>query len=754
MARIFIGVSWPYANGPQHLGHLASTYVPADIFARYHRLRDDQVLMVSGSDMHGTPILVAAEKAGRTPAELAEQFHEVNRAALTQLGVTFDVFTTTHTVLHEQKVHEVFLALLEGGYIRRRTADAAYCPKERRFLPDRYLEGTCPHCGFAKARGDECDSCGRPLDPKQLGSPKCAFDGTPAEFRPSEHFYLELDRLQPKLTEYIARQGPTWRPSVLHVAENFLTEGLHPTPITRDLDWGVSIPLEGYGTKRIYVWFEALVGYLSAAQEWAIRSGRPDAWRQYWEAREPARHYYFVGKDNKFHHTIVWPSMLLGVGGLHLPDDVPANEWMTLGGQKVSKSRTKEQDAFLPSLLSRYTPDTIRFYAALLAPQNHDTELDWDEFERVHDEILANQYGNLAQRLLVLVRDRYGGVVPPAPDGWSAPESELGQRIARAEEAITRELEAVHLKEALELILAEVREGNRRFHEAKPWAADDVARRRAVTEGLWLLKASAIWLSPFVPFSSDTLFRSLGYSDGPSRGDWESVRIPVAAGQHLGEVRPLFPRLERPAPPTPAAAPSPKPAADGSLPPLDIRAARIVHVENHPSADRLYVLTVEAGEPRPRTVVAGLRDSYVPEQLTGRMVALLANLEPRTIRRITSQGMILAADVGGKAALLEIPDGVEPGRAIGPTPGPSRAIAYSEFESTPLLVGRAEPSEGPAAHAVSVGRTVAIDRAVSPGASVVVRFAGPESTEGTVLDFDDDHLLKAPAAAAPGTRVR
>ena len=273
-------------------------------------------------------------------------------------------------------------------------------------------------------------------------------------------------------------------------------------------------------------------------------------------------------------------------------------------------------------------------------------------------------------------------------------------------------------------------------------------RRTVAPEGLGDLAVAVrpVLLRHAVPLA--------GVSDGPSRGDWESVRIPVAAGQHLGEVRPLFPRLERPAPPTPAAAPSPKPAADGSLPPLDIRAARIVHVENHPSADRLYVLTVEAGEPRPRTVVAGLRDSYVPEQLTGRMVALLANLEPRTIRRITSQGMILAADVGGKAALLEIPDGVEPGRAIGPTPGPSRAIAYSEFESTPLLVGRAEPSEGPAAHAVSVGRTVAIDRAVSPGASVVVRFAGPESTEGTVLGFDDDHLLKAPAAAAPGTRVR
>ncbi|HEV8049801.1 MAG TPA: methionine--tRNA ligase [Thermoplasmata archaeon] len=757
MARIFIGVSWPYANGPQHLGHLASTYVPADIFARYHRLRDDQVLMVTGSDMHGTPILVAAEKAGETPAELADRFHAVNSAALTQLGVSFDVFTTTHTVLHERKVHEVFLALLEGGYIRRRTADAAYCPTDRRFLPDRYLEGTCPHCGFEKARGDECDNCGRPLEPKQLGSPRCAIDGTPAEFRPSEHFYLELDRLQPKLAEYIARQGPHWRPGVLHVAENFLNEGLHPTPITRDLDWGVTIPLEGYGSKRIYVWFEALVGYLSAAQEWAIRAGRPDAWRSYWEEREPVRHYYFVGKDNKFHHTIVWPSMLLGVGGLHLPYDVPANEWMTLGGAKVSKSRTREQDAFLPSLLERYLPDTIRFYAALLAPQNHDTELDWAEFERVHDEILANQYGNLAQRLLVLVRDRYGGVVPTPPEGWSPESSEVGRRLRAAHVAITGELEAVHLKEALELTLTEVREGNRRFHEAKPWASEEAARRQAVTEGLWLLKAAAIWLSPVLQFSSAVLFRSLGYSEGPARGDWESVGQPVNPGQTLGEVRPLFPRLEprggaTPKSGTPSAGPTPAPGE--RLPPLEIRAARVIHVENHPSADRLYVLTVEAGESRPRTVVAGLRDSYVPEQLKGRRVALLANLEPRTIRRVTSQGMILAADVGGKAALLEIPEGVEPGQTIGPLGAPARAIAYSEFEATPLLVARADVPSPAGGRSVSAGRPITVDREVPAGASIVVRLASADAPEGSVLAFDDAHLLLAPPTAAPGTRVR
>jgi methionyl-tRNA synthetase len=758
MTRIFIGVSWPYANAPQHLGHLASTYVPADIFARYHRLRDDQVLMVSGSDMHGTPILVAAAKSGSTPAELAARFHAINSGALARLGITFDVYTTTHTPLHERKVHEMFLALLEGGYIRRRTADAAYCPTDRRFLPDRYLEGTCPHCGFEKARGDECDNCGRPLEPSQLGHPRCALDGTPAEFRPSEHFYLELDRLQPKLAEYIAREGPHWRPGVLRVAQNFLAEGLHPTPITRDLDWGVTIPLEGYDSKRIYVWFEALVGYLSAAQEWAVRSGRPDAWRQYWEEREPARHYYFVGKDNKFHHTIVWPSMLLGVGGLHLPYDVPANEWMTLGGQKVSKSRTAEQDAFLPSLLERYSPDTIRFYVALLAPQNHDTELDWEEFERVHDEILANQYGNLSQRLLVLVRDRYGGEVPAPPDGWSAASSSVGERLLSAHSRITAELELVHLKEALDLILTEVREGNRRFHEAKPWASEEAARRQAVTEGLWLLKAAAIWLSPYLPFSSNDLFRALGYSDGPGRGDWESVLLPVAPGQPLGDVRPLFPRLERPKAPAPVPPVAPHAAAPPvgeGLPPLEIRAARILKVENHPSADRLYVLTVEAGEPKPRTVVAGLRDAYAPEQLEGRLVALLANLEPRTIRRVTSQGMILAADIGGKAALLEIPEGVEPGQRVGAADAPSRTIAYAEFEKTPLLVAHGEPSGAAGgSRSVAAGKPVAVDRAVPEGAHLVVRLTGAETSDGTVLAFDDAHLLQAPAAAVPGTRVR
>ncbi len=333
MARILIGVAWPYANGPFHLGHLAGAYLPGDIFARFHRLRGDEVLLVSGSDMHGTPILVAAEKEGTTPAAVADRYHEINRAAFERLGFTFDCYTTTHTVVHEKTVQEVFLTLLEHGFVARRTEESPYCPNHRRFLPDRYLVGTCPHCSFESARGDECDRCGRPLEARELGNPRCLLCNTAAEFRATEHFYLLLDKLQPQLSEYVGRQDH-WRGGTRRVATNFLQEGLHPTPITRDLDWGVPIPLEGFATKRFYVWFEALIGYLSASKEWAIRAGRPDAWRRYWAEGEVVRPYYFIGKDNKFHHTILWPGILLGVGGLALPYDVPANECCSSMGRR------------------------------------------------------------------------------------------------------------------------------------------------------------------------------------------------------------------------------------------------------------------------------------------------------------------------------------------------------------------------------------------------------------------------------------
>ncbi|MGP8073607.1 MAG: methionine--tRNA ligase [Thermoplasmata archaeon] len=753
MARILVAVAWPYANGPFHLGHLAGAYLPGDIFARFHRLRGDEVLMVSGSDMHGTPILVAAEKEGRPPAEVAERFDAINRSAFEKLGFSFDLFTTTRTIVHERTVQEVFLALLEHGFVRRRTEESPYCPQHRRFLPDRYLVGTCPHCGFESARGDECDRCGRPLEARTLLQPRCSLCGTPAELRPTEHFYLELDRLQPRLAEYLAEQGH-WRPGTLRVAENFLAEGLHPTPITRDLDWGVPLPLDGYATKRFYVWFEALIGYLSASKEWAIRAGRPDAWHRFWDVRESVRQYYFVGKDNKFHHTIVWPSVLIGVGGFRLPFDVPANEWLLVGGKKVSKSRTQEQDAFIPSLLQNYPPDVIRFYGAILAPEHHDTELDWDEFHNLRYEILANQYGNLVQRTLVLARERFAGRIPSPPEGWT-PDllSGTGARIRDVHRKITDALEAVRLKEALDLALEEVREANRRFHEAKPWQGSDSDRARTIYETAWRLRAIALWLSPTLPFSSAEVYRMLGFANPPSPGDWETALEPVPAGQPLGEIRPLFPRPE-PAPKEGAAGVAPAAGPSGDVP-LALRVGVIRSATVHPSADRLYVLEVDDGGSKPRTIVAGLRSSYPEEALRGRPVVFVANLAPRTIRRVTSQGMVLAAESGERAVLLSPPEGITAGAYV-PGSGPEdRMVTHEEFSSVALSVGRAGANAAGGRTPVDLGgRTVSVLGEWPAGTVGIVRRPSEASSEGVFLSFGPGKPIHPSEAVPLGAKVR
>ena len=753
MARVFIGVAWPYANGPFHIGHLAGAYLPGDIFARFHRLRGDEVLLVSGSDMHGTPILVTAEKEGSSPGDVAARYHAINKDAFVRLGFTFDTYTTTRTIEHERTVQSIFLSLLENGYIKRRTEEGAYCPKHLRFLPDRYLVGICPNCGFEKARGDECDNCGLPVEPKQLGSPRCALDGTPAEFRPSEHFYLELDALQPALAEYLARQKH-WRSGTLKVAQNFLTEGLHPTPITRDLEWGVPIPLDGYETKRFYVWFDAVIGYLSASKEWAVRAGRPDAWTRFWDPIEPVRQYYFVGKDNKFHHTIIWPGILIGAGGLQLPYDVPANEWLRVDGEKVSKSRTTESSVFVPSLLERFAPDVIRFYGALLAPQNHDTELDWDEFEKLREEVLANQYGNLVQRTLVLARDQYDGRIPSPPPGWAPDRAGgAGVRIAAAHDRITAEYERVHLKEGLDLALEEVREANRRFHDAEPWRAPEPERSEILFENLWRIKALATWLSPVLPFSSAEVFRMLGYAESPSPGDWDRVLEPPAAGQRLGDVRPLFPRADAPVS-APRAVPS-SPSVPGSPPPLSARAGRVVSVVDHPSADKLFVLTVDLGESKPRTVVAGLKGSYAPADLAGRLVVLLANLAPRTIRRVTSQGMILAAESGDKAVVLAPPDDARPGEFLAGASAGDREISYDEFASQPLTVGRAVAASGADGTEVDLGdRRVRVGGTFAPATLLVVRRSAADASSGEVLAFGAGRPARPSGDVSVGARVR
>lgn len=719
MERVLIGAAWPYVNGPQHMGHLAGNLLPADIFARYQRSRGNEVLFVSGSDMHGTPTALRAELEGVSPEELARKFHEIDKVSFERLGLSFDLYTHTHTPTHERTVQEIFLTLLEKRYLEKRTEDSPYCAKEDRFLPDRYVTGTCPHCGNPSARGDECSACARVLEARELGNPTCKVCGSPAIFRPSEQFYFLLPKLASEIKAYHDSVKEHWRPSVRAFTENYLAAGLRPRPITRDINWGVPVPLEGYSSKRIYVWFEAVIGYLSAAQEWAARTGNPDGWKRFWAASEPGRVYNFLGKDNITFHTVLWPAILIAVGGLKLPYDVPANEFVNLSGSRISKSDTTGKAAspiFLPELLDLYEPEALRFYAAYHAPQNHDSEFNLDELTHERDQILADQWGNLVQRVLSFAKSQLGNRIPAPPSGWTPERSALVIRVRSTISKYEVELDRVQLKEGLETALDLVRESNRHFHESKPWSTEEASRNATVYETIWSIRALAVLLSPYLPFSCQKVAEMLGEPELAGSEGWRRLQDPPEAGRPLGQIVPLFPK-ERPASKAPAE-PTPVPAR------LDVRVAIIREVSPHPNAERLYVLKLEDGTPTGRTLVAGLRPYYAPEELRGKHVAFLANLEPRTLRGIRSEGMLLAASAGPIVSIIRAQDSSRPGTGLVGAPTDATLISHEEFTRARLSI---------ASGAVHVPGALQVVRNDAQGEAQVLRL-----TDGSVLFPDRD----------------
>jgi methionyl-tRNA synthetase len=547
--HILVAVAWPYASGPRHLGHAAGAYVPPDIFARYHRMAGNDVLMVSGSDMHGTPITVAADKLGVTPRELAEENHVGIAESFRRLGLSYDLYTTTLTPIHYRATQDFFLRLLEQGYLFQATQEAMYDPEARRFLPDRYVEGTCPYCGYTDARGDQCDNCGRTLDPTDLLEPRSKLTGATPETRETTHFFLDLPQFQERLAAWVAERGQHWRPAVLGFVQGWLKEGLRARAITRDLDWGVPIPLEGYEDKRIYVWFDAVIGYLSASMEWAERQGEPEAWRRWWEldaeGKPPGRAYYFVGKDNIPFHAIIWPAMLMGYGGLALPYDVPANEFLTLEGQKLSSSRTyTSRLPFLPEALDLFDADAIRFFLTINAPESRDTDFSWDEFQRRNNDELVATYGNAVHRLLAFTQSRFGGVVP-APGSLSEADEAMLTQMRETFPAVAAEIEAVHLRDGLRLVMGLAGVLNRYLDEAAPWKSLKTEPERAATS-LWtalqVIGALRVLTAPYLPFSAQQLHEYLGEDSSVHELPWAPRELP--AGRALLPPHPLFRKLD------------------------------------------------------------------------------------------------------------------------------------------------------------------------------------------------------------------
>jgi methionyl-tRNA synthetase len=537
--HIFIGVAWPYANGPIHLGHIAGAYLPADIFARYQRLKGNKVLMVSGSDQHGAPITIRAERESTTPQEVVAKYHQQFVDCWKKLGISFDLFTTTGTANHSQVTHDIFLTLLKRNYIYKGEMVQAYCPKCRRFLPDRYLEGTCPNCGFTKARGDECDECGKPLDPGELKDLRCVLCSTTPRFESSEHFFLRLSSFQDKLAGWIKEQAH-WRRHVLSTTWKFLDEGLKDRAITRDLDWGVIVPQPGFERKRIYVWFEAVIGYLSASKEWAKLQGEDAAWQAFWEG--DAKSFYFVGKDNIFFHTVIWPAMLMGYGGLNLPYDIPANEFLTIEGKKLSTSRGWA--IWLADYLERYEPDPLRYALAANMPETGDSDFSWHEFLRRNNNELVATYGNLAHRVLTFAYRNFDGAVPEPGELDERSQCLLhGAKVAV--DVVDKLLCHCEFKGAVKEAMSLAQEANRYLDEQAPWKTIKTAREtsaKSVYTILSVLAALKTVLYPFLPFSSERLHSFLGFDGSIKDRGWKMQFLP--AGQKLREPQPLFVKLD------------------------------------------------------------------------------------------------------------------------------------------------------------------------------------------------------------------
>ncbi len=547
---ILVSAAWPYANAEIHVGNLTGSYLPADIFARYQRLKGNQVLMVSGSDSHGTPITVRADAEGTTPMAVYERFHEGFIDLFQQLGLNYDLFTSTHTQNHQKVSQSVFLALKKNGYLYTESQMQWYAPSQSRFLPDRYVEGTCYLCGYENARSDQCDKCGSLLEAERLINPKSKIDNSTPELRSTEHFYIDLAKLQNHVVDFLKGRDSYWRPNVMRQSlGQILADSLHGRAITRDLDWGIPLPAEvmeegkEWESKRLYVWFEAVIGYLSASIEWGQLAGNADAWRNWWQNPD-SRTYYFIGKDNIPFHAVIWPAELIGAGKafdevmgtenpqpLVLPYDVPANEFMNLEGQKISGSRN--WGVWGRDFLTRYDPDALRYYLTVNMPESKDTDWDWDEFyHRNNDELVAT-WGNLANRVLSFCNKYWEGQVPD-PGELTDLDKDLIKTIEGGFETVGNLIDTVKLRAAAAEAMRLASEVNKYLDVTAPWQqvkTDKATAARAIFTALKAIDSLKILFAPFLPFTSDRLHGFMGY-DGSLFGTQSTETLKDELGEH------------------------------------------------------------------------------------------------------------------------------------------------------------------------------------------------------------------------------
>jgi len=563
MTNVLSAVAWPYANGPRHIGHVSGFGVPSDVFSRYSRMAGHDVLMVSGTDEHGTPILVQAEQEGVSPRELADRYNRVIVEDLQGLGLSYDLFTRTTTRNHYAVAQELFKVVHRNGYLVPRTTQGAISPSTGRTLPDRYIEGTCPICGYDGARGDQCDNCGNQLDAIDLRNPRSRINGETPVFVETEHLFLDLPALAGQLGGWLqTRTG--WRPNVLKFALNLLTD-VRPRAMTRDIDWGIPVPLPGWDGKRLYVWFDAVIGYLSASIEWARRTGDPDAWRRWW-CDPSAESYYFMGKDNITFHAQIWPAELLAhnaapgpYGVLNLPTEVVSSEFLTQEGRKFSSSRSVV--IYVRDVLARYGPDPLRYFLSVAGPETQDTDFTWSEFVRRTNDELVGTWGNLVNRTASMINRNFGAL--PAAGELTVADQDLLAKSNQAFEVVGKLLRQHRVKQALGAAMGNAADANQYLSQQAPWKESDLARRGTVLHvAAQVVADTNRLLAPFLPHSAEQVHATLGgtgaFAPNPEIREVDDLdggpAYPIITGDYAAQPRwasvPIVPGTPV-APPTP-----------------------------------------------------------------------------------------------------------------------------------------------------------------------------------------------------------
>lgn len=675
--RILVTAALPYANGPVHIGHLAGAYLPADLYVKYQRLKKRDILFICGSDEHGVPITIKADQEGVSPQDIVDRYHLMMKNAFSEFGIDFDNYSRTSLPVHHKTSQDFFTVLNSKGILNEKTEQQLFCEHDSMFLADRYVEGKCPKCGSEGARGDQCEACGSYLNQTDLVEPKCKICGNSPVIRETRHWYLPLGKFQDQLQTWI-RSKSDWKDNVVNYCEGWFKEGLEDRAVTRDLKWGVNVPLPDAAGKVLYVWFDAPIGYISSTKEWAEKQGNPDKWKDYW-FRQDTKLVHFIGKDNIVFHAIVFPAMLMAHGEFVLPDNVPANEFLNIEGKKLSTSRNYA--VWLHEYLQEFKPDSLRYSLACTLPESKDSDFSWKEFQARHNNELADILGNFINRTLTFAHKYFDGKVPVF-NNPSAEDLQIQKYLSEAPEKIGKLYETYHFREAVQETMAVARMANKFFNDAEPWktrVSDPEKCAATIHVCLQICRSLAILFLPVIPGTSGEIFRLLKcrQEELPSWTDASYFGLKEGAALNPPEI--LFTKIEdetisrqvekllKPGPVVTEAyqaeAIHPEISID-SFGLTDLRAAKIIQAEVFKGTDKLLKLRVSLGVEE-RQVLAGLQQHITPEELTGRTVVLVANLAPRKIKGEESKGMVLAGESkDGKLIPVFLPDSIPPGTII------------------------------------------------------------------------------------------